>query len=354
MNDECEMMNAKADAGPRAIRSLFVIHRSSIFKRGMTLVELLVVIAIIGALVALLLPGVQAAREASRRAACQNNLRQMALAAQTHHDARDALPSGQEQWLVIIPPVYRGFSLFTYLLPYLEETNRSLAWQLADPLENTVGGARSNTAAIVGLFLCPSDVFAANPVTTPQGWIYALGSYGGSGGTRSYFPSSATADGLFHSAGAASEPQVNQRAVRFAEVTDGLSNTLLLGERNHSDANFDSFADAGWITGIAQWGWWGASAGRECIGHVTMSAFAPLNYRLPFNYAGRAAANPPASNPQLFQYYFDRRICAWGSNHPGGANFALADGSVRFIADPIPLATLQALATRAASEVVSE
>ena len=204
------MQNDESTRERRRARRAFIIHRSAFPQRGMTLVELLVVIAIIGALVALLLPAVQSVREASRRAACQNNLRQLALAAQSHHDARDALPSGQEQWLVINPPVYRGFSVFSCLLPYLEETNRSLAWNLVDPLDNTVGGAQSNTAAVVGRFLCPSDVFNANPVTTAQGWIYALGSYGGSGGTRSYFPASATADGLFHTTGLASEPQVNE------------------------------------------------------------------------------------------------------------------------------------------------
>ena len=288
-------------------------------RRGMTLVELLVVIAIIAALAALLLPAVQAAREASPRTTCQNNLKQLALATLNHHNARLALPAGQEQTLFNLPPVYRGFSLFSYLLPYLEESDRTLLSAQTDPLQNTAGGTSANTAAVLGMFVCPSDVLDTNPILTPQGWYYALTSYGGSGGTHPCFPSSATADGLFHATGPASEPKLNQRSVRLANVTDGTSNTLMLGERNHFDSNFESFATAGWIDHLGQWGWWGASAGRECIGHVTMSAFAPINYQLPFNFAGRLNVNPPITNTLIFQPYFDLRICAWGSNHQGGA-----------------------------------
>ncbi len=319
--------------------------------RGFTLVELLVVVAIIGILVSVLLPAVQAARESARRVQCQNQLRQLALATHEYHDAQLMFPSGVDQSLFLTPPVYRCFSLFTYLLPYLEETSRALQWELQDPLLNTTGGTNARTAAVVGTFVCPSDVLPENPILSSQGWYQALTSYGGNGGTRSYFLPSATVDGIFHTTGPASEPVQRQRAIRFADVTDGTASTLLLGERSHSDINFESFGESGWVDRLSQWGWWAVSAGRKAAGHVTMSAYAPLNYRLPFNYAARNTAVPPANDPNVFQYYFDLRICAWGSNHPGGANLAFADGSVSFVGDQIPLPTLQALGTRAGGEV---
>jgi len=312
---------------------------------------LLVVVAIIGVLVSILLPAVQAARESARRMQCQNQLRQLALATHEYHDAQLMFPSGVDQSLFPTPPVYRCFSLFTYLLPYLEETSRALQWELADPLLNTTGGTGARTAAVVGTFVCPSDVLPENPILSSQGWYQALTSYGGSGGTRSYFLPSATVDGIFHTTGPASEPVLRQRAIRFADVTDGTSSTLLLGERSHSDINFESFGEAGWVDRLSQWGWWAVSAGRKAVGHVTMSTYAPLNYRLPFNFAGRNTAVPSASDPNVFQYYFDKRICAWGSNHPGGANLAFADGSIRFVGEQIALPTLQSLGTRAGGEV---
>jgi prepilin-type processing-associated H-X9-DG protein len=135
-------------------------------------------------------------------------------------------------------------------------------------------------------------------------------------------------------------------------VTDGLSNTILFGERSHLDPNQDSFAanitapGGQFLNPMGLVGWWGNSGGRLGAGDVTLSAFAPINYLVPASYANRASMVPPVSDFNSYSYYNDRRICAFGSNHTGGANFALADGSVRFIQDSLPLVTLQRLCVR--------
>jgi len=319
-----------------------------------TLVELLVTIALIGLLIALLLPAMQAAREAGRRTECLNHLRQLGLATVTYSDLQQRLPSGMDQSYFDLPPVHRGFSLFVYLLPYLEETQRSLQWDLADPLLNTLHGPSSKTATQPATLACPSDLLSTRPVRTNQGWYYALTSYGGNGGTRSYFPDQATTDGLFYTTGPASEPKNNQIAVRPPQITDGTSHTILLGERSHYDPKFESFGEAGWVDRLSSWGWWAPSGGRKAIGHVTMSAHAPLNYRLPFRFEDRANVIPPVTGASSFQYYFDLRICAFGSNHPGGANFAMADGSARFVSEGLPLALLQGMCTRAGEEIIPD
>ena len=132
------------------------------------------------------------------------------------------------------------------------------------------------------------------------------------------------------------------------------------GERHHLDLNFDSFSTYGgspiaYTDPIWNWAWWAPSGGFAGIGDVTQSAFVPINYRHPCTYETRDQCNPPITNSRSsFFIHQDRRLCAWGSGHPGGANFALVDGSVRFISQNLPLVTLQALATRAGGEVVSE
>lgn len=321
-------------------------------RRGFTLVELLVVIAIIGVLISLLLPAVQAAREASRRSDCSNKLKQLGIAAQNYHNTYNCFPPGVDQRMFAAAPKYRGVSLFVHLLPYLEQKNAQSGWDYKDPMNNTNGADLAPTALVLPVLLCGSDTIPKNPILHPStGRWYGISSYGGNGGRRSFNPSLATTDGIFHTTGSASEPLPNQRAVKLADVLDGTSNTILFGERNHYDEKYDSFATAGLASEpMGSWGWWAPSGGRLAIGDVTMSCYAPINYEIPFYYGTPGAPTTLAA----FKDYEDQRVCSWGSNHPRGANFALTDGSVKFIEEGIYRITLQAMSTRSGKDIVTD
>ena len=318
------------------------------FRRAFTLVELLVVIAIIGVLVALLLPAVQAAREAARRMQCSNNQRQLAIAAHSFHDTKKNFPAGVYQHKFAAAPQFRGISLYVKLLPYLEQANLAQGWDEADPVNNTLGGLSARTAQKIKGLMCPSDFVKENPVAT-SGTFYALTSYGGNGGTRSYDPLQASNDGIFHVIGPGSETAAGGQAVRMSEVTDGLSNTILFGERSHTDPVHDGLAGqvgggggsgggggGGMFNKIAAVGSWAPSGGRLAAGDVMLSAAAPLNFRIP---AGSSAS-------AFQQTFYSQRICAFGSLHANGANFALADGSTRFISQSLSQPTLMLLCVR--------
>ena len=190
-----------------------------------TLVELLVVIAIIGILVSLLLPAVQAAREAARRVQCGNHLKQLALSAHNFHDIRNAFPPGIQQLSFPTQPRFRGVSLFAKLLPYLEQGNLVDGWDEVDPLNNTLGGATSRTATVLPILICPSDVIPHNPIGSSSNRWYGITSYGGNGGSRSYDPQFASNDGIFHVIGSGSQTDPLGKPIRMADVLDGLSNT---------------------------------------------------------------------------------------------------------------------------------
>ncbi|MBM4094447.1 MAG: DUF1559 domain-containing protein, partial [Planctomycetes bacterium] len=330
--------------------------------RGFTLVELLVVIAIIGILVALLMPAVQMAREASRRTHCSNTLKQIALAAQMYHDVARTYPPGMLlAWRFTTPsPRTRGISLFVHLLPYIEMGHLYDRWDFRDPDTVFVGG-RSALSALGPNLLCPSEPEGENPMHFTQhiqGFavdrFIKMTSYGGNGGTRSYHPDSGflMTDGVFFMAGPYSEPVPNQQPVRVVDIKDGLSNTILFGERSRWDPNYNTFAAQGWDWNFRNYGNW-CGASRLVLAHVTLSSYAPINYRLPFDFANRGLANPPANSPAEFKYYIDLRTCAYGSSHPQGANLALADGSVRFFSESMELITLRALSTRRGLETES-
>jgi prepilin-type N-terminal cleavage/methylation domain-containing protein/prepilin-type processing-associated H-X9-DG protein len=313
---------------------------------GFTLIELLVVITIIGILVALLLPAIEGAREAGRRLQCINRLRQLALAAHNYHTDWNSFPPGVDH------ATSTKTSLFVIMLPYIE--NGAFYQQWIAP-----GADRTALAGTVlsGL-VCPSDAIATNPVLHGS-TRYGVTSYGGNAGTRSFCSVVSSddlrADGVFFEVGAASYPVNGQTTVTIADIKDGSSQTLLFGERSHYDPNFDSFAGAGCEGGqpMNQFGFWTGSCGSWDLADVTLSSYAPINYQVPLDYSRRAQLNPPANSPTSFYYYADQRLCAFGSSHPGGANFALADGSGRFLSDSINLTTLRALSTRAGGEPVT-
>jgi prepilin-type N-terminal cleavage/methylation domain-containing protein/prepilin-type processing-associated H-X9-DG protein len=317
----------------------FIILRR---RHGFTLVELLVVIAIVGVLVALLLPAVQAAREAARRASCLNNLRQLALASHNYHDVHKRFPTGARLPVDVSGRPTGGTNLWVELLPYFEQKNLHEKWDFNDNRNNVAGGTNATQAQVIQILVCPSDPILepvlqhATANAPPWSWgFYGISSYGGNAGKRSIqagpppdFPK-LSRDGIFFI----------DSHVHMKDITDGGSKTLLMGERYHDDAEFDRRHDIVWPGSgpIDGWGRWGYVANQGACGNVSLHTAAPINYPMP--------PNGNLSN-------LEDRAGAFGSAHRGGANFALADGSVRFIAEDLPLEQIQALSTRAGQEVV--
>jgi len=313
-------------------------------RRGLTLIELLVVIAIIGVLIGLLLPAVQKVRAAAARVRCLNNLKQIALATHNYHDAHGQFPVGVHLPVYVGDRPTGGTTLWVELLPYFEQDNLYRKWDYFDNRNNVAGGTNATQAQVIQMLLCPSDTVQpvvdttpANFLSPPWSWgFYAMSSYGGNGGKRTVntggapnFPGMAR-DGIFFI----------DSCVHLTDVTDGTSNTFLFGERYHRDPEFDvqyPIVFAGTIP-LEEWGRWGFVATPGAIGNVALSTPVPINYQV-----------PPGGDFTTVE----NRVCAFGSGHPGGANFAFADGSVRFVAESIPLPALQALSTRNGGEVVA-
>ena len=322
-------------------------------RRGFTLIELLVVIAIIAILIALLLPAVQQAREAARRTQCRNQIRQLALAVHNYESSMTCFPPGQIRMGFSSSPRVRGWSMFVQLLPYMDQAPLYSQWDFANPLNNETSG---NTGTILPLLICPSATISQNPYVKTSGTRHALTSYAGNGGSQSHPPASTSGNGVFAATGPAitTPPTVQHGLVRIRDLTDGMSQTILLGERSHDDKNYDSF----FTNGLTQnpmngWGHWAPSGGGFGLTDVTLSSFGPINYRLPWDFANKpgsisSSATFDAANETI------QRLNAYGSQHVGGAHVALADGSARFLSENIDLATYRALSTRAGGEVPGE
>jgi prepilin-type N-terminal cleavage/methylation domain-containing protein/prepilin-type processing-associated H-X9-DG protein len=316
-------------------------------RRAFTLVELLVVIAIIGVLVALLVPAVQGSRESARRASCLNNMRQLGLASQHYHDVNKQFPTGARLPIDVAGRPTDGVNMWVELLLYFEQDNLHRWWDYNDNRNNVARGTNAVQAQVIEILLCPSDplpervveMTAANAALTPS-WalgFYGMSSYGGNAGKRSIPPGpppdypGIARDGIFFI----------DSSVGLSQVTDGSSKTLLFGERFHHDPQFDLLQPAvlPGVASMTESGRWGFVAGSGgAMANVTLHTAAKINYQTP----------PGADRPTL-----EDRRCAFGSGHPGGANFAFADGSARFVAEELPLETLQALSTRAGEEVAA-
>jgi prepilin-type N-terminal cleavage/methylation domain-containing protein/prepilin-type processing-associated H-X9-DG protein len=290
-------------------------------RRAFTLIELLVVIAIIAVLLGLLLPAVQQVRGAADRAQCQNNLKQLGLAAHHYHGTFKALPSGIRSFKP--NERYPLASWLTQLLPYVEQqplwnlTQRAYT-QSRFPFKNP---PHIGLATVVPLFACPADGRADQVQFAPRDkYDVALTSYLGVEGKDL-----TTKDGLLF----------QDSRVRFGEITDGTSNTLLAGERPPS-TDF-------------QYGWWYAGVGQRFTGSADMVLGVEEPNVLPVT-AGSCAPGvygfaPGSFSDQCAMFHF------W-SPHSGGAYFLFADGGVRFLSyDAAPL--MPALASRSGGEAVT-
>ncbi len=327
-------------------------------RRGFTLIELLVVIAILAVLMGLLLPAVQKVRGAAARTTCQSQLKQIGLACHGYQAAKKKLPPG----IAHPNPDGRYTSAFVELLPYLEQESLKARWDAANPLTN-FGGPTAVAAAPLALLVCPSMGVTENPVHF--GPIYTgVTTYGFNGGTRTYPDFRATHDGLFDAHTSTTLVGKDVR-VRFEEVRDGLSNTLLAGERVVSDGNYDSWTTAplqpapapdfqaiqsgcGWARAPTPT----AAGGFLLAGAVTLNFGYPTKYDPPPPLPG-GPPGPAVSWDAMKADVWDRLSC-YGSYHTGGANLALADGSVRFVRTATPLPVLVGLSTRAGGETASD
>jgi prepilin-type N-terminal cleavage/methylation domain-containing protein len=312
-------------------------HRS-VCNGGFTLVELLVVIAIIGILVALLLPAVQAAREAARRTSCKSNLRQIGVAIQNYLSANKTLPPAGWHNLGGAAKYPSGVSVHGLLLPYLEETAND------DELKKIIV---NNLTALemrrIATYVCPSSTAAGayasgttlayvqhyNPVLGPKGVNY----WGG----QAYTPAPIKVHGGLADTGAliitGSNPAagyVSNKPVKLTKVTDGTSKTFAVGEMS-------------WDRGVLAAYWLRSTLGP---GSDDDGAYCCRNLAYPIN----SAAYKDLSGTTTITLLND---VSFGSMHGNGAHFLLVDGSAHYLDESVEMSILQAFATRSGSEQAS-
>jgi prepilin-type N-terminal cleavage/methylation domain-containing protein/prepilin-type processing-associated H-X9-DG protein len=279
---------------------------------GFTLIELLVCLAVIGVLIALLLPAVQAAREAARRAQCSNNLKQVGIALHLYHDTCSMLPAG---YTYVPGYTTGGFGWASMILWQMEQTSLFNAINFDVP-----AWSQSNSTActsMLAFYQCRTDYTVASGYLQREGFRYARSSYVGCFGPADMDLAPDDRTGLFS----------RNSKTKLADVIDGLSNTLAAGERTNavyvkvigSSNHFD-----------LETVWAGAIKENPADDHAHTTLF-----------QSACMINSPD---------FDDRDST--SFHPGGSNYLLGDGSVRFLKLTIDLATYGALGSRAGGEVI--
>jgi type II secretory pathway pseudopilin PulG len=290
------------------------------------LIELLVVIAIIGILIGLLLPAVQKVREAANRTKCHSNLKQAALALHNYHGDFDCFPRGEScSGTNTTGTEVPRDSWFMYTLPYVEQQSLYTAYKTWDPSGTNYAWKFPKNNSIVPTFMCPAD--PANPkITTHYPGQGFHGNYLACSGSTTFNPASSpdgtALDGIFY---------VRSRT-RIADITDGTSNTLLLGEIILStDVSTDDFRGRYW---------------NSWRGNTMFTAAQPPNSSIDYVAGGcQTTTAAPCTASATNEAIYAR------SYHPGIASFALADGSVRAISNTVTPSTYLALGSRAGGEV---
>ncbi len=336
-------------------------------RSGFTLIELLVVIAIIAILIGLLLPAVQKVREAAARMKCSNNLKQIGLALHNYESSYTSFPAG---WLGNSKlPAYAGYpdyffswSIFAQINPYLEQTAIYNRMDLTQPIYqppayNVTAANQFAVQQTIKMFLCPSDkeqpvsVAYGEPVIGPTNYAACLGSGTTNGGAP--FGSPLNTDGMFQGV----------RALRIADVTDGLSNTVCVSESLLGDGaeNATGAAPGGPQTVYGYLGYsgtpindancsappvWNGSNRRGFMwasGEIRCATY--NHYYTPNSKKYDCVNNDPSTGYTASGFRGAR------SRHSGGVNALFGDGSVRFVADGVAAATWSALGTRGSGEV---
>ena len=289
-------------------------------RRAFTLVELLVVIAIIGILVALLLPAIQAAREAARRTQCVNQLKQYGLGMQNHHDVFKKLPMGTQQ-----SPWRRTW--IVSLWPFIEENTLFQKYDHKKPFHDPPNCVQSATtgivATLVGAYYCPSD--RGPTLWKGDNYWRARGNYMVNFGDRRSGLTSAQASAPFVN---------NTKAMRLADLIDGTSKTMmmseiLMAEEANNDSRGDFFNDD--VTGA-----WFSTNNTP---NTTVKDSLRVCVDSPAQALPCDTADPKTQAPR--------------SRHPGGVNVMFGDGSVSFLTNEIDIAVFRGLGTSQGGESVT-